>query len=601
MYKWFLLTALLLRFAMPAVAQEDPTALSAAREAARDDRLLESLFYYGQHFEEATPDNALEDLLVYREVLNLTDSIVQAIASPTEREAYLSYEYDFFEGVLALCYEAPKNGPFQATAFEVIERSKQLHRYYLEQASVDEQSKTYFSDIQRLRDSITLLQTITPPLLESINLLEFQLDQTTDAYQSYLDSLENCCPTHFNQLRITESITLQQFQRKGLAADEILFTYFAGYENVYALAISRDTQILYNCGDTEALEASVLQVRKAMQNHEYYPDYVIHANWLYCQLIEPVAHLLGTDSKLLVCPDGFLNLLPFEVLLASSPPILNYDFSQLDYLLFQAPIRYTHTAAQAIPGPKVLAENGEIQIYAPIFDGNYLEQSCVEWTHPPDSLNVLQPFINWAGKRYRGTTFSGTKAAVDQLLAPTQSSSLLLLATHAKVNEDFPLESSILLEGPCDSTQNTAGLQLQDLFTANLPYRLVILASCDTGNGPFRRAGAFNNLAYGFRFAGIPAAIYTSWEADAQETGLLLQYFINFLENGMPKDEALYAAKKQYLLTAGPYRSMPYYWGGFQLNGDISPLNLKVRQPMNAIILSLLLLAGILLIWRQLI
>ncbi|MCB0641887.1 MAG: CHAT domain-containing protein [Phaeodactylibacter sp.] len=600
MRTWYLLVLLLIRFLVPATAQEDSISLQEARRAVQESSLLEALFYYGQYFETSNDSDELTQLLVYREVLSLTDSIVQAIASPTEREAYLDYEYDFFEGVLELCEQAQKGDPFNTTAFEVIERSKQLHRYYLEQASGDDSSRLFFSRIQTLRDSITLLQS--QRRLEygsAINRLELQLDQATDAYQNYLDSLEQCCPQDFQSLHNTQSITLKQFQQKGLQSGELLVTYFSGYEQVYGLAITPDTHLLFRCGATSAIEASIQQVRKSMQNHEYYPDYVVHANWLYCQLIEPIAPLLAHKNKLLVCPDGYINLLPFEVLLESMPPILNYDYSQLDYLFWRMPIRYTHTAVQAIPGPAPSSRNGKIELYAPVFDQNYLQHSCREWPNPPDSLNVLDPFTQWTSNRYSGETFSRNQATVRQLLQAPHPASLLLLVTHARMNEDFPLESSILLEGPCDTTPNP-GLQLQDLFAARLPYNLVILASCDAGNGPTSRAGAFNNLAYGFRFAGIPAAVYSSWEADAQETGLLLQYFLNYLESGLPKDQALYEAKKRYLQGVGPYRSMPYYWGGFQLSGDVRPIRLKVRQPFNGWILGLLVLAGGLLIWRQL-
>jgi hypothetical protein len=49
---------------------------------------------------------------------------------------------------------------------------------------------------------------------------------------------------------------------------------------------------------------------------------------------------------------------------------------------------------------------------------------------------------------------------------------------------------------------------------------------------------------------------------------------ISFYENlkkGQPKDEALANAKRTFIIN-NPMKNQPFYWAGFIVNGDVSPI-----------------------------
>jgi hypothetical protein len=56
-----------------------------------------------------------------------------------------------------------------------------------------------------------------------------------------------------------------------------------------------------------------------------------------------------------------------------------------------------------------------------------------------------------------------------------------------------------------------------------------------------------------------------------KETSELMVFFYQNIERGLPKDEALAAAKQEFM-EKFPAKSHPYYWAGFVLNGDVSAI-----------------------------
>ena len=107
------------------------------------------------------------------------------------------------------------------------------------------------------------------------------------------------------------------------------------------------------------------------------------------------------------------------------------------------------------------------------------------------------------------------------------------------------------------------------------------------------------SLAHAFRYAGCRSIIMTLWPAEDEGTAALMEHFYQHLAAGLAKDEALRRARLDYLETADPRRSHPYYWTHLVAVGDMKPLNRPFRS------LPLLIgLAGIvaftgLLFWRR--
>ena len=55
-------------------------------------------------------------------------------------------------------------------------------------------------------------------------------------------------------------------------------------------------------------------------------------------------------------------------------------------------------------------------------------------------------------------------------------------------------------------------------------------------------------------------------------TNALMLSFYKNLNDGMAKDIALQNAKLDFISNRGHYDSDPFFWGGFVISGDVSPL-----------------------------
>ena len=56
-----------------------------------------------------------------------------------------------------------------------------------------------------------------------------------------------------------------------------------------------------------------------------------------------------------------------------------------------------------------------------------------------------------------------------------------------------------------------------------------------------------------------------------------MRYFYEGIKKGLPKDEALRAAKLKYLDKADPLLANPYYWGNFIFVGNPEPVEVHNR------------------------
>ena len=81
------------------------------------------------------------------------------------------------------------------------------------------------------------------------------------------------------------------------------------------------------------------------------------------------------------------------------------------------------------------------------------------------------------------------------------------------------------------------------------------------------------SLARGFSYAGAKSLVNTLWKINDQTTADLMYDFYKNLNKSLPKDQALREAKLTYLKNADDDLLMhPYYWSGFMISGDTTPL-----------------------------
>jgi CHAT domain-containing protein len=145
---------------------------------------------------------------------------------------------------------------------------------------------------------------------------------------------------------------------------------------------------------------------------------------------------------------------------------------------------------------------------------------------------------------------------------------------HSLVNNSQPTLSKLVFYQNNDSLEDGM-LNTYELFSMDLNAGLAVLSACNTGSGKLLKGEGIMNLARGFIFAGVPGIVMTMWSVDDESSARIVQKFYEYLQDGMPKDEALRQAKLDLLAEGDPLRSHPFYWAAYVNIGDNSPMKFR--------------------------
>jgi hypothetical protein len=86
----------------------------------------------------------------------------------------------------------------------------------------------------------------------------------------------------------------------------------------------------------------------------------------------------------------------------------------------------------------------------------------------------------------------------------------------------------------------------------------------------------------------------TLWQVADKSSSELMTSFYKYLKRGKSKQEAMRLAKIEYLESADDLTSNPYFWSGFVVLGDGSPIYKKSGVAYWMIVISIF--AGILIV-----
>jgi CHAT domain-containing protein len=170
-----------------------------------------------------------------------------------------------------------------------------------------------------------------------------------------------------------------------------------------------------------------------------------------------------------------------------------------------------------------------------------------------------------------------TETAFKQL--PLNQYSVIHLALHGYSDPEFP-DRSALVFAPQASSTDDGLLQVREIRKLPLKASLVTLSACDTGVGPVGEEGVAN-IVNSFIEAGAQSVVATLWKLEDHATSQLMISFYGHLARGESKAEALRKAQLELLNS----ENNPYFWAGFELDGDPST-TLHVNSPSNTVLRS---------------
>ena len=276
---------------------------------------------------------------------------------------------------------------------------------------------------------------------------------------------------------------------------------------------------------------------------------------LYVMLVWPVEKFIPKNSRVVIFPDGSLNSLNFETLIAPgcSEPCGNTQPGKLPhYWIDDVTISTANSfsAGSTMSAPK----NSSILIV-----GKSLSASP---DFPPigqagREIGYLEKYF--PPERRLELTDGNAKPSV-YLNSHPERFSFLHFTAHGTASRLQPLESAIILSPEGDSFK----LYARDILQHPLNAYLVTISACN-GSGVKTYAGeGLVGLSWAFLRAGARHVIGGLWEVSDASTPQLMDELYKNISAGQDPPSALRNAKLTLVHSTGNYRK-PFYWAPFLL------------------------------------
>lgn len=391
--------------------------------------------------------------------------------------------------------------------------------------------------------------------------------------------------TQINQqhqlLTNTVPISLSALRKDHLKDGEVLSEFLLGDSHLHQMLITRDTTLYLAHKDPQAREEEVNQLRQAIRQGQAEPFNEL-AYRLYQRYVAPVAELPGfTLRQQRIIPDAFINNIPFDALVTALPDDIK-QFPANGFLIQSVNTRkqfmVTGTPAAARPA----SARGQVLAFSPNFTRENIqavhERAGESLVNLPYAVEECRSLVT----RFDGAFYEGEAATETSFKEVSGQASIIHLATHAILEENVPDQSRLLLFA--DSV-NDGMLHAYEINALNIDSELVALSACNTGMGEYRTGEGNMSLARGFYLAGTRSVLMSLWTVDDNSTATLMKNFYAYLEKGHTKDDALSHAKLDMIREADNIHRNPYYWAGFDLVGDTTPIPQPSRFPWLPLVL----------------
>ena len=347
-----------------------------------------------------------------------------------------------------------------------------------------------------------------------------------------------------------------------LKKDEILINYFYGNKAIYAITIGKDQKKMTKIDVNESLSSSLLNYSKQISNPKSSIQSIQKQGLeIYKKLVHPT--LFGNAKRLIIIPDGNLNFIPFESLTDNS--------KKPHYLLENYSIYYVNSATLLSQLLKNKNRPNTLLAFAPTFKNQEITPSLTRDKLSPLPHNTTE--VKTIGDFFDGKVLEGSNASLSNFLRHSKDYGIIHFATHAVFNNE-ETEYSYLAFSP---TEENFLLYVKDLYNLDLNANMVALSACETGIGELHKGEGFLSLARGFFFSGTSSIASSLWKANDASTSKIMGDFYQNLSEGDFKGEALRKAKLSFLKNNSQNAlSHPYYWSGFLISGNNSPINNSV-------------------------
>ncbi|MBU4318261.1 MAG: CHAT domain-containing protein [Proteobacteria bacterium] len=391
----------------------------------------------------------------------------------------------------------------------------------------------------------------------------------------------------YASVQYPDPITVDEIQKKVLLGEEVLLEYFITSQEVFCFIITPDGFEVVKLNTNESDLRSRVEV--LLENLKYGPARGegydrASAGELYDILLKPFEKTLS-GKTLVVVPDGFLSLFPFEALALT-------ENGERSYLLEKHAIKYVQSASilslLRAQGHSGRASERFIGFGDPVYDYESFKQgkpeTDVSLSGRGIAAGISKTRYAELGGRLGRLEASGEEILSIEGLFPKKSKDKILLRDQAREEYakgagmdqygyiHFSMHGIVTQELQAIAFSQIPGAAEDGFLTMgeimNLRYnaRLVVLSACQTGLGKMERGEGITGLTRAVIYAGSPAAVVSLWSVDDTATReLMTRFYEGMIGKGTDRSQALRKAKQEMMKTR--YRH-PYFWAAFIMYGE---------------------------------
>jgi CHAT domain-containing protein len=450
-------------------------------------------------------------------------------------------------------------------------------------------------------------------LAEKIELLENRISSRSAEFKTTiqpitLDAVQKLIP---NDATLIEYVAYRPFAAKTKK-------YSSPHYAVYIL-FNRGEPLFADLGEMATINKAISEMRKILPNRQSSIDKEVKpaARMLDELVMRPVRKLIGDKRRLLIAPDGELNLIPFDALVDENGKYMTESY-EISYLTSGRDLLRLQNGITNQQPPMVLAnpdfgdkqdtaDQRRIKLALPTREETEAEAGALDFSRfyfspLPATAKEAQLLSELYPQAHIYTQAQASKAKLEKVNAPE----FLHIATHGffidedlfKDDADKVAAKRILIQEQDSSGRDLslgqrsvklinpllrsglglAGANLKNdnndgILTAleatglNLwGTKLVVLSACDTGVGEVKNGDGVYGLRRALVLAGSETQMMSLWPVSDNGTRELMTSYYGNLKAGMGRSAAL--RDVQLKMIADPKRAHPFYWASFIQSGE---------------------------------
>jgi CHAT domain-containing protein len=565
----------------------------------------------------------IEAIEAYKKAIELTEDLRGRIVVERHKMGFFERELSPYEGIVESLYhlyrvDGSDKNKLAEEALYYAELSKA--RTWMEQFSKARLrfiQETVPSDVRKEEEEI-LNKASSAHMAYFLASTQYQiseaeLDKMEEAWKSAMEKKETVIKELSKNYPLYAVLRYPEVFRLGQLAireEETLIVYTVGLDWTYAWILKR------NRGQNEILKFIRLPVKTydiekiirkfltPFRNVRYEQFDLTVPIELFKAVLKPAIEEIPPSKRLIIIPDGILNVVPFEALITEvrggNKGLQTQRFLYEKFYISYYPSATILTINRQMV-PQNLPPKGTVLAFGdPVYgpSDERLTPSQVSFLYESErrqepNIVTLRGKVR-KGAKEQGYAFErlkhsgvelqkikdafGSRLDSLELLIGVEASEkqvkskdltkyqYLHFAVHGILAYDVPYlnEPALVLTADPDGKED-GFLTLSEIYKLNLNSELVTLSACKTGLG-LRIAGeGIIGLSRAFMDAGARAVIVSLWEVADHSTALFMEEFYRLLAQGVNKVEALSKAK-EYLRQRG-YEN-PFFWSAFILIGD---------------------------------